>query len=207
VIVKRSSKLLILCSTWVLVGSCGLTRSKEKGEGWTVYPPLSALENNDKEEIMRCKERLKSTLTDFGGLTDSAERADAEMFLGLVEERYNSYKPADAAISKLVAVDKSQILVEVFGGNWCSDTHAGVPELCKVLDLCGFTSYHFEYHRVSRDKMLVDGQSRSFEIVSVPLVRIYKLDSEGQRTLLGEIVEMPRESWEGDLLKVVDGRW
>ena len=114
-IVKRSSKLLILCSTWVLVGSCGLTRSKEKGEGWTVYPPLSALENNDKEEIMRCKERLKSTLTDFGGLTDSAERADAEMFLGLVEERYNSYKPADAAISKLVAVDKSQILVEVFG--------------------------------------------------------------------------------------------
>jgi hypothetical protein len=174
-----------------------------------VYPPLSALEmddsHNEKEEIMRCIDRLKSTLTVFGGLTDSAERADAEMFHGLVDERYNSYKPADATIAKLVALDKSQILVEVFGGNWCSDTHAGVPELCKVLDLCGITSYNFEYHRVSRDKMLVDGQSRSFEIVSVPLVRVYKVDSEGQRSLLGEIVEMPRESWEADLLRVVVG--
>lgn len=189
------------------MASCGLLGKKEMGEEKAVYPPLSALEiednSIDKEEIMKCIDRLKSTLTVFGGLTDSAEQADAEFFLNLVDVGYKNYKPAELVISKLLGIDKSQILVEVFGGNWCSDTHAGVPELCKVLDLCGFTSYHFEYHRVSRDKMLVDGQSRSFEIGSVPLVRVYKIDSEGQRTLMGEIIEMPRESWEADLLKLV----
>lgn len=204
-IVKRSSKLLILCSTWVLVGSCGLT---QKSTMAIVYPPLSALEKDEikyEEEKMRNIEKLKNTLTVLGELTDSAERADAGFFLKLADERYNTYKPVETVISKLLASDKSQILIEVFGGNWCSDTHAGVPELCKVLDLCGVDSYQFEYHRVSRDKMLVDGQSRSFEIGSVPLVRIYKVDSEGQRILLGEIVEMPRESWEADLLKLVGG--
>jgi hypothetical protein len=207
VIVKNSTKIFILYTFGVAFSSCGLFRNKEKGEGWTVYPPLSAseieLSLDEKEKIMNTVDRLKSTLMVFGGLTDSADRADAEFFLSLVDQRYKNYKPAEVTISKLSEVEKSQILVEVFGGNWCSDTHAGVPELCKVLDLCGITSYNFEYHRVSRDKMLVDGQSRSFEITSVPLIRVYKFDSEGQRSLLGEIVEMPRISWEVDLLKIL----
>ena len=33
--------------------------------------------------------------------------------------------------------------------------------------------------------------------------KVYKFDSEGQRSLLGEIVEMPRVSWEVDLLKIL----
>ncbi len=204
-IVKGSTKLLILCSTWLFLGSCGLFQGKEKNGHWTVYPPLSAL-GTEEEITMKNIDKLKSTLTVLGGLTDSAERADAGFFLNLVDERYNSYKPSESATSKLVAAEKSSVLIEVFGGNWCSDTHAGVPELCKVLDVSGFNAYQFEYHRVSRDKMLVDGQSRSFEIGSVPLVRVYKLDIEGQRTLLGEIVEMPRLSWEEDLVAVIGGR-
>lgn len=206
-IVKGSTKLLILCSTWLFLGSCGLFQGKEKNGHWTVYPPLSALVT--EEEInMNNFDKLRTGLTLLGGLSDSAERADAMFFLDLLllDNRYNDYKPIESAIAKLVAADKSSVLIEVFGGNWCSDTHAGVPELCKVLDVSGFSAYQFEYHRVSRDKMLVDGQSRSFEIGSVPLVRIYKMDAEGQRVLLGEIVEMPRVSWEEDLGAVIGNR-
>ena len=204
-IVKGSSKLLILCSTWLFVGSCGLFQGNQKDGSWLVYPPLSVI--GDVEAVnMNNFDKLRTSLTLLGGLSDSAERADAMFFLDLLDDRYNDYKPTESAIAKLVAADKSSVLIEVFGGNWCSDTHAGVPGLCKVLDLSGFASYQFEYHRVSRDKMLVDGQSRSFEIGSVPLVRIYKMDTEGQRVLLGEIVEMPRVSWEEDLGAVIGNR-
>jgi hypothetical protein len=205
VIVKGSTKLLILCSAWLFLGSCRLFQGKKKNGDWTVYPPLSSL-GPEEEVNMNNFDKLRTGLTLLGGLSDSAERADAMFFLDLLDDRYNDYKPIESAIAKLVAAEKSSVLIEVFGGNWCSDTHAGVPELCKVLDVSGFSAYQFEYHRVSRDKMLVDGQSRSFEIGSVPLVRVYRIDSEGQRMLLGEIVEIPRVSWEEDLVAVIGGR-
>jgi len=189
----------------MIIGSCGLFKGNQKDDSWTEYPPLSLLAE-DEAVNMNNIDKLKTNLTLLGGLTDSAERADALFFLNLLDERYSNYKPSEGDILKLLSADKSSILIEVFGGNWCSDTHAGVPELCKVMDASGIQSYQFEYHRVSRDKMLVDGQSRSFEIGSVPLVRIYKMDTEGQRALLGEIVEMPRVSWEADLGAVIGKR-
>lgn len=194
-----------MCSTVVLFASCGLIQGNKKDKGWTVYPPLSDIGEEEKMN-MNNFDKLRTSLTLLGGLSDSAERADALFFLDLLDDRYNDYKPSESAIAKLATADKYSVMVEVFGGNWCSDTHDGVPGLCKVLDVSGFTSNQFEYHRVSRDKMLVDGQSRSFEIGSVPLVRVYKLDNEGQRTLLGEIVEMPRVSWEADLGALIVGR-
>ena len=142
------------------------------------------------------KEDNKIKLLNYNLMKISERLTQEQIFYARRNRNWEKY-------DKLSEVEKSQILVEVYGGNWCSDTHAGVPELCKVLDLCGITSYNFEYHRVSRDKLLVDGQSRSFEITSVPLIRVYKFDSEGQRSLLGEIVEMPRVSWEVDLLKIL----
>ncbi len=131
---------------------------------------------------------------------DSVTRAETAQFQGVLLKNYDGYKPKIESINALnsVFLKHKNIRLYVLGGNWCSDTHEGIPELCKVLDMSHFNSSHFTYKRVSRDKGYVDGALATERIQSVPWVRIYLNDR-----LLGEIVEFPKKSWESDLLSVL----
>lgn len=148
-------------------------------------------------------EILKSVVLRHSELSDSAERAQAYAFLGMMSARYESYQASDADILGLSRAffKNPHVKIEIWGGNWCSDTHEGIPALMRVLDRAGFTSEGLVYHRVSRDKKYVDGLEVPVPLGSVPLVII---TDEGRK--LGEIVEFPRETWERNLLKIVSGR-
>ena len=146
-------------------------------------------------------EKLKAQLIQHSYSQDSSAKTEALSFLEKVDPTIQGYSMDMNAINglkeKLPAI--SNLGIKIYGGNWCSDTHEGVPSLLKVLDNIGFDPKHMEYHYVSRDKSQVDGTPATFKINSVPWVLIYNGDK-----LIGEIVEFPRTTWEGDLLKILN---
>lgn len=148
-------------------------------------------------------ETLRSTVLRHSELSDSAERAQAQTFLDIMTACYASYQASDADILGLSRAffKNPHLKIEIWGGNWCSDTHEGIPALMRVLDRAGLAAEGLVYHRVSRDKKYVDGLEVSVPLGSVPLVII---TNEGRK--LGEIVEFPRETWELNLLKIVSDR-
>ena len=145
-------------------------------------------------------EKLKLQLLEQSLVQDSIQKTEASLFLGKLEPNFQGYTMDMNAILGLEqqSATFSTLTIKIYGGNWCSDTHEGVPGLLKVLDKIGFDAKHLEYHYVSRDKSEVDCAPANFQINSVPWIRIYR-DNE----LLGEIIEFPRTTWEGDLLKIL----
>lgn len=129
---------------------------------------------------------------------DAIEKENAEIFLGNMRKQYDSYQPKAEIMESLnlfLGNDVSSFKVEVWGGNWCPDTHEGVPALTKVLDALSMEPANFTYHRVNREKNKVDGTNIEKAFGAVPTV---KFELNGKR--LGEVVEFPAKSWEEDLM-------
>ncbi len=145
-------------------------------------------------------EKMVGVLAGHFAKGDSTTRAETAQFQGVLQKNYEGYNPKTESINALnsIFIKNKDIRIVVLGGNWCSDTQEGIPELCKVLDLSNFRSSQFTYARVSRQKDFVDGKLATERIQSVPWVRIYV-----DQRLLGEIVEFPKKSWESDLLVVL----
>jgi len=103
------------------------------------------------------------------------------------------------SLSLFLGNNVTSLKVEVWGGNWCPDTHEGVPALSKVLDVMGVEPANFTYHRVNRDKNKIDGKNIKSAFGAVPTVR-FELNGK----LLGEVVEFPTKSWEEDMVNFLE---
>ena len=135
--------------------------------------------------------------------TDSIQKAEAGLFLSHLEPNFKNYTPKSELLFelKLSLKDYPQLKIEIYGGNWCSDTHEGIPALLKVLEEVGFDANNLNYHWVSRDKKWVDGALSALTIGSVPWVRIFDAG-----VMKGEIVEFPKRSWEYDMAEMLRER-
>jgi hypothetical protein len=196
---KISAKLAIFCSLLFV----GCTSSMKHLEDVEHHVKLSP-ENEKKmksniEKIGPCFDKLRKTIENHTALLDSnpEEAQYAVEFLKIMNGNYQSYLPEQAVLNELRSVPEFHVLV--YGGNWCSDTHAGVPSLYKVLDGMGVKPENVEYVRVGRDKLPVDPSEIKIGVGPVPLVVVK--DSNGLEK--GRIVETPQKSWELDLLSLV----
>ena len=157
---------------------------------------------NTIERPMPVYTKLNLTVKSVLQQGDAIEKENAEIFLGSMREQYDKYQPKAEVLESLslfLASDVSTLKVEVWGGNWCPDTHEGVPALSKVLDALSVEPASFTYHRVNRDKNKVDGISMEETFGAVPFV---KFELNGK--LLGEVVEFPTKSWEEDLMNFLE---
>jgi hypothetical protein len=147
------------------------------------------------------REQLQQQLQANSQHRDSIVQLEAQQFLAVLEEHYNRYRPDPTVLEALAARfrENSPIRIEVYGGNWCSDTQEGIPALVRVLDDIGFEGANFQYHRVSRDKLRIDDELQDKSVGSVPLVKVFSGDRN-----LGSIVEFPQKTWEADLLRIVN---
>lgn len=145
--------------------------------------------------------KLKQQLDVQGWSSEGTEKADVLQFRDKIKPNFVKYSPNMEHLNNLKGVlqNHQDVTVIIYGGNWCPDTHEGVPALLKVLDEAGFNSNNMEYHWVSRDKKIVDGQNTDLEIASVPWIRVFE-----NGVLKGEIVEFPKKSWEYDLLNILE---
>jgi hypothetical protein len=157
----------------------------------------SMLEQQNNKGVFK---KILSQLEHQQKSTDSIQKEEAGLFLSHLELNYKNYAPKSELILELKAIlrDYPQLKIEIYGGNWCSDTHEGIPALLRVLEEVGFDANNLYYHWVSRDKKVVDGVLSALTIGSVPWVRIF----DGP-ILKGEIVEFPKRSWELDMVEML----
>lgn len=146
-------------------------------------------------------DKLKTQLEFYSTLKDSIESSEAKQFLAVINSRYDAYKPSALTMNLLAEKYKldPNCRVVIWGGNWCSDTHEGIPELLKVLDGLHFSPVNMEYHRVSKNKMKVDGYELKEGFGAVPRVTFYRGEME-----LGSVIEFPKKSWEADMLAFLE---
>ena len=146
---------------------------------------------------------LQSTVVNHMQETQDQEKGAAKEFLSVMGGYYQSYSPKSEVINKLNYLPddrKAKINIVMYGGNWCPDTHLGLPSFIRVLDDINFPEANIQYHRVSHDKQYIDGRKADLVIKSVPTVVFYNTQTGEE---IGRIVEFPRESWEEDLLNVL----
>lgn len=116
---------------------------------------------------------------------------------------YNSYL-LDSAVANQVKSSLGNKRFVIFMGTWCIDSRREVPRLYKLLDYCGVPPSRIELinvdYRDSVYKQSPSHEERGLQIHRVPDLLVYEKNAE-----LGRIVESPVESWEKDLLKILQG--
>jgi len=145
--------------------------------------------------------KLVETLNAFSRGSTGVLKSDAEEFLGSIEKDYSNYALDRFTIDSLMGyLNGGAIFIDVYGGNWCSDTRQGMGGLTRVLDACKMPDTCFRYIRVSKEKKLIDIHFEGIEITRVPLVIVHNKKKE-----FGRILEVPEKGkWEYHLFKILN---
>lgn len=90
------------------------------------------------------------------------------------------------------------VSIKVVLGNWCEDSQREVPRLMQILNTKYTSKIPVEYFLVDHDKNCADPEVQKLEVKYVPAIIFYRNGKE-----LGRIVEAPKKSLEGDMVKIV----
>ncbi len=86
-------------------------------------------------------------------------------------------------------------------GTWCGDTKEQFPVLQKILDNLQDNNISIKYIGLDRDKLAGETDISSLGIIFVPTFIFYEGTQE-----LGRIVEIPEETMEDNILKIVSSK-
>ena len=112
---------------------------------------------------------------------------------------YEMYEVDSVVVDKLKG-KLDDVDITIIMGSWCSDSRREVPDFFKILDELNYPSEKITMLSVDRDKKSDEGNIDGLAIELVPTIIFYKNDSE-----LGRIEEMPEETLEKDMLKILSG--
>ena len=109
--------------------------------------------------------QLDETLSAHFSNSTGVEKEDASVFLGSLQSDYLAYKPNKLVIDTIhdILLGGKILKVDVYGGNWCSDTRYGMGGLTHVLDDLGIKKNDFRYIRVDKDKKIIGIKSEGIE--------------------------------------------
>ena len=194
--------IVFLCMLW---GCSSLNLSKSS----VSQPSELTSQEKIKERSVKlktmgtCINKLNNQIENHWKMSSFSEEETryAGEFLDVILVNYEDYKPDSLVIANLNSIEQP-IMIRVFGGNWCSDTHAGVPALYKVLDQMGFNANRIEYTRVGKNKIPVDLRPAILDEGVGPVPLVIVMNNQGKE--IGRIVEIPRKSWERDLLEIIE---
>lgn len=112
-------------------------------------------------------------------------------------ERYTVYIPVNSEVEKIRSASKGLKFI-VFGGTWCGDTRALLPNFYKVMDAAGIKDDDIELYLLDRSKKSGDGLAARHHIKFLPTFIVIKNGVE-----IGRVVETVDESIEQDLVKIL----
>jgi thiol-disulfide isomerase/thioredoxin len=119
------------------------------------------------------------------------------------EKNQETYLTNTAVITQL-AKELPNYTIKVFYGTWCGDSKREVPRFYKVLEEASFPIAQLELIAVDRKatayKQAPNGEEKGWRIHRVPTVVVLKDGKE-----VGRIVEYPKQDFERDMLKLVQG--
>ncbi len=119
---------------------------------------------------------------------------------------FNSeYKNYDIDVDALKPLFEDSTLlndvnITIVMGSWCSDSRREVPRFLKIIDGLKFPEENLSIYCVDRNLSTEDDEIDDLKIKAVPTFIFYKNDTE-----LGRIVEVPTESLEIDMVKILTG--
>lgn len=119
-------------------------------------------------------------------------------------KNYRAYLSNDK-ITKLLKKELKPYKIKVFFGSWCGDSKRNVPIFLKILDESNFPKENIEFIALDRKdeayKQSPNREEKGLNIHRVPTFIFYKNGKE-----INRIVEHPKETYERDLLKIVQGK-
>jgi thiol-disulfide isomerase/thioredoxin len=116
------------------------------------------------------------------------------------KNNHDSYQPNMVQLEQL----KQQLQehrIQLFLGTWCSDSQREVPNFIKILEAVEFPISNLEMVAMDREKEIPAEEKKAWNITYVPTFIIVKDGKEVNR-----IVEMPLETLEKDMLKILTGQ-
>ncbi len=141
--------------------------------------------------------KLRNDVGTYLKKSEDSDKQDINIFLNSMKKEYASYLPNIEILDSIRYLDRP-FFVEVYGGNWCSDTREGIPRLCKVLDDLKFPDKNFQYFRINQKMKLIDFPINK-KLEKAPTVIIH----DGKKEL-GRIIEFPKyRTWEKDILNIL----
>lgn len=188
----KMDSIFVVLIMFIVASGCGTKKPKVIMEKRLEYKEI---------ETGPVYKKLVETLTSFSSGSSGILKTDADEFLGSIEKDYSNYKIQGLYLDSLMNfLNGGMVYIDVYGGNWCSDTRYGMGGLTKVLDACKMPDMCFRYVRVSKEKKLIDIHVEGIEISKVPLVIVHN-----QKREFGRIIEVPEKGkWEFHLLKIME---
>lgn len=125
------------------------------------------------------------------------EAFNDSVFTSWFNLEYKSYNP-DSSTIKILKEKMKDIEITLIMGSWCDDSRIHIPNLYKILDDINYPMEEITLIAVNEDKKSEGDEIEGLAIDLVPTIIFHKNNSE-----LGRIVEMPNESIEEDMLRIV----
>jgi len=116
---------------------------------------------------------------------------------------YEDYEPDQGVMEDLKTLPIKDITLKIIMGTWCSDSRREVPRFYKIMDDLGVTDDQVKLLMVNHDKKIPGMDIEDLNIERVPTLIFYKADINGAVKEMGRIIEIPIQSLEKDLLKIL----
>jgi thiol-disulfide isomerase/thioredoxin len=113
---------------------------------------------------------------------------------------YEDYNPDSTSVS-ILKEKMGDVDVTVVMGTWCDDSRIYIPYLYKIFDEINFPTKEINLIAVNREKKTEGKEIENLSIDLVPTIIFYKNNSE-----IGRIVELPKQSLEEDMLKILTSK-
>jgi thiol-disulfide isomerase/thioredoxin len=134
------------------------------------------------------------TVRQYAGPLGKIERSELDdVFMA----QYDSFS-VQTDFLDLIRRANAGVNVVVFLGTWCSDSRREVPHFLKIMDQAGVPASRLTLYALDREKKCPDGSASRYAIERVPTFVFEKGGEE-----VGRIVESPKTTLEGDVLRIL----
>ena len=116
------------------------------------------------------------------------------------DKNYESYIVDEESADKIKEYITRDLKIKVIMGTWCSDSRENVPSFFKLMDYLNMKKRNIDLIGLDLNKENPNGDEKTYEIINVPTFIFYKKNIE-----INRIVEITLESFEKDILKILDG--
>ena len=122
------------------------------------------------------------------------------MYSSWFDKNYEDYSVDKETADKIKKYISKDLKIKVVMGTWCSDSRENVPSFFKLIDYLNIKDKNIDLIGLDINKENPNGDEITYEIINVPTFIFYKKEKE-----INRIVEITLESFEKDILKILDG--
>ena len=116
------------------------------------------------------------------------------------DQNYENYSVDKETADKIKQHISRDLKIKVIMGTWCSDSRENVPSFFKVVDYLNVNERNIDLIGLDVNKENPNNDEITYNIINVPTFIFYKKSEE-----INRIVEITLESFEKDILKILDG--